>query len=383
MILHNVDIINEGVKNIHIVDKEIAQITSNNIVDKNGADIYFDNCIAFPGLINSHDHLDFNLFPKLGNCIYEDYVAWGNDIHQQNKEVIASVLKIPKALRTQWGVYKNLINGITTVVQHGEDLKVRGAPINIFTKCHSLHSVQLEKYWKRKLNKPFIKNWPFAMHIGEGTNQAAYNEINDLLRWNLFNRKLIGIHGVAMDKKQAKHFEALIWSPDSNLFLLGKTAAINEIKKETNIIFGTDSTVSANWSVWEQLRIARNTKLLTDEELISSINIAPANIWQLNKTGKIKEGYLADIIIAKISTNDLNYCNHFFKLSAEDILLVICNGSIVLLDESLVPQLPKNITGFNKIYVNNVGKYVIGDLPNLVTEIKKYYPAADFHINIT
>src|SRR5215467_13658381 len=60
--------------------------------------------IAFPGLINSHDHLDFNLFPALGHRIYSNYTEWGNDIHEQSASIIQEVQKIPLALRTQWGV---------------------------------------------------------------------------------------------------------------------------------------------------------------------------------------------------------------------------------------------------------------------------------------
>src|SRR5437868_3648299 len=85
--------------------------------------------LAFPGLINSHDHLDFNLFPPLGNRKYNNYVEWGEDIHAQNKQEIAAVLKIPQSLRTQWGVYKNLLNGITTVVNHGQQLQVDTKPL--------------------------------------------------------------------------------------------------------------------------------------------------------------------------------------------------------------------------------------------------------------
>src|ERR1700754_5330219 len=70
----------------------------------------FEDAIAFPGLINSHDHLDFNLFPALGNRIYNDYTEWGTDIHLQNKETIAAVLRIPKELRIGWSLYKNLLN---------------------------------------------------------------------------------------------------------------------------------------------------------------------------------------------------------------------------------------------------------------------------------
>ena len=54
--------------------------------------------LLFPGLINSHDHLDFNLFPQTGNRIYNNYTEWGKDIQYQNKETINAVLKIPQQI---------------------------------------------------------------------------------------------------------------------------------------------------------------------------------------------------------------------------------------------------------------------------------------------
>src|SRR5581483_1483855 len=119
--------------------------------------ISFDDVIAFPGLINSHDHLDFNLFPKLGNKLHNNYVEWSNYIHANNKGTINRVLQIPKQLRVQWGIYKNLINGVTTVVNHGPMLKIDSDIITVFQQYHLLHSIQLEKYWKYLLNKPFKK----------------------------------------------------------------------------------------------------------------------------------------------------------------------------------------------------------------------------------
>src|ERR1700753_935960 len=80
----------------------------------------FDNAIVFPGLVNSHDHLDFNLFPQLGGERYNNYRQWGKHIHQYYKNEIAAVLEIPKVLRYEWGVFKNLLCGVTTVVNHGE-----------------------------------------------------------------------------------------------------------------------------------------------------------------------------------------------------------------------------------------------------------------------
>ena len=179
----------------------------------------FDNALVFPGLINSHDHLDFNLFPALANTRYHNYRDWGWDIHKKNKAEIDDILKIPQPLRTLWGIYKNLLNGFTTVVNHGEWLDTKDAPITVFQQCHNLHSIGFEPNWRWKLNRPTKTKWPFVLHVGEGTDLTAHQEITQLIKWNLFDRPLIGIHGVAMTEEQAAHFQALIWCPASNYFL--------------------------------------------------------------------------------------------------------------------------------------------------------------------
>src|ERR1700712_5195850 len=85
--------------------------------------IHFSEAMAIPGFINSHDHLDFNCFPLLGNKKYEDYTEWGRHIHEHFKEEIKAILKVPEILRTEWGIYKNLLAGVTTVINHGKVLK--------------------------------------------------------------------------------------------------------------------------------------------------------------------------------------------------------------------------------------------------------------------
>jgi len=384
MILANVQIVGEtGKKNIHInngsivtIATELAQTSSQeNIIE-------FENAIAFPGLINSHDHIDFNLFPQLGNRIYNNYVEWGDDIHEKDKATINSILAIPKELRTQWGIYKNLLGGVTTVINHGEKLDIPNSIITVFQNSYSLHSVKLEKGWKYQLNSPFAKKYPFSMHVGEGTDADSHDEIDEVIRWNKLKRKIVGIHGVAMDEKQAAAFHALIWCPDSNFFLLGATAVINKLKLQTNILFGTDSTVSANWNIWQQLRTARETKLLTDTELISAISTEPAAIWKLNNTGAIKESNYADIVIAKEKINT-DTVNAFFAINPEDILLILHKGYIAFFDESLLPQLTNiSVRNYSKIFINKTNKYIIGDLPLLIKEIKKYNPASFFPIEI-
>lgn len=375
--LHNLHIINENAKNI-LVDKGQIHFTSADAQIAEAAQhLHFENCIAFPGLINSHDHLDFNLFPRLGNRIYNDYVEWGNDIHSVNKQAISEVLKVPRHLRVKWGVYKNLLSGVTTVVHHGHYVEdMPDAPVNVFQDCNMLHSIQLEKRWRLKLNNPFANKRPWVVHIGEGTNLMAHKEIDSLIRWNILGRKLIGIHGVALDTRQARSLEALIWCPDSNFFLVGATADIAKLKAVTKIVFGTDSTVSAGWNIWEQLRLARKTGLLTDAELFHSLTTVPADLWDLRNTGVLKEGMSADIVIAKQKGAE-GRLDAFFRLEPEDIQLILKKGEIVLFDWPLLQQLnfsDAHLKGYSPVLVNGACKYVKGDLPALIKAIHEYAP---------
>ncbi len=379
MILENIYIPGNGVCDLTIKEGDIYSIlesitappplhASNNL--------QMDGCIAFPGLINSHDHLEFNVFPRLGHTQYADYIEWGNDIHVQDKKVIESVLKIPTSLRAAWGMYKNLFNGVTTVIQHGTKLHLQNPVIHIHEDHSSLHSVHLDKTWKRKLLNPAKNKKTFVIHIGEGTSQRAKKEIDTFIHWNILRKKIIGIHGVAMSPSEAVHFKALVWCPDSNFFLLGKTAAIDQLKNKTNILFGTDSTVSANWNIWEQLRQARHTALLTNEELINAISTNPSKAWNLQQSGKLAKGYKADLIIAKNSQN-IEWYDTFFSLNPETILMVIVHGKIRLFDDSFKQELDKKGFDFSKfcpLYINGTLKHVVGNVTDLIKKMKQYYP---------
>ncbi len=345
-------------------------------------EIIFKDAIVFPGLINSHDHLDFNSFPQLGHKIYNNYVEWGDDIHDKDKEIIAGVLKIPKSLRVQWGVYKNLLNGITTVVNHGASITMMDELITVFQKSHVLHSVQLEKGWKYKLNKPSFRKWPYVIHIGEGTDAKSNYEIDELIKWNLFKKDIIGIHGVAMSEQQAAAFKALIWCPVSNYFLVGKTASIDQLKYKTIILFGTDSTVSAGWNIWEHLRVAQQQNMVSEKELFEMLTSAASTIWQLPGSGNIASGHIADIVIAK-RKNNAEGLNAFFAVSPEDILLVMHKGIIRMIDTQLYKQVERNNTlrNYNEIYMKDSCKYVQGDLPSLMKQITKFYPDVNFPIS--
>ncbi len=384
MIFNNIKIIgSEGPVNIRVSDGKIAEISSLKIQDNRFAaqQLNFDNALIFPGLINSHDHLDFNLYPQLGNKIFSSYTEWGEHLHEQYTNEIVDILKIPTSLRAQWGVYKNLLCGVTTVINHGELLDLKDELITVFEDTHVIHSVQFEKNWKKKLNNPLKRKQTVTIHVGEGTDRPARQEIDRLIRWNLFRRKLVGIHGVAMTERQAKSFEAIVWCPQSNFFLLNQTAQIDVLKKHSPILFGTDSTLTGSWNIWDHLYQARKTGLLSDRMLYHSLNQNPAKTWKLN-SGEIAVGKDADLVVAA-TKKDKAGLESFFAIDAEDLLLVMHKGQVRLFDESLLTNLRQlDPDDFSKYYIHGVCKFVKGDLPGLMQQIREHNPAIDFPISI-
>ena len=366
MQINNVAMFNGDTVSISVEGDTIAAVSSQ-APAHGGIDIGLAGVVVFPGLINSHDHLDFNIFPRLGNHTYRNYTEWGYSIHTEHREEIRRLLNIPLPLRTAWGMYKNLFCGITTVVNHGRRLALTDPVINIVQPKQNLHSVRFEKYWKWKLNNPFLKKQPCVIHAGEGTDEAAREEIDELLRWNLLKKNIIAVHGVAMNPAQAKKFEALVWCPASNYFLLNRTAAVDELKEHTQLCFGTDSTLTSTWNIWEHLRIARSSGLIYDADLFEALTSTPAQVWKLN-TGAIAAGRDADLVIAQVPGGD------FYSIDPRDILMVMQKGKVRLYDQRIANLAKPHATGvFTETSVNGYIKYVTGDWQGLINETKKYY----------
>lgn len=359
----------------------IARVQSE-AFDAGETGLNFNGALVLPGLINSHDHLDFNLYPQLGDRTFENYTQWGPYIHQKYQAQIARIQSVPNHLRVQWGAYKNLLAGVTTVVNHGEPIVVDDLPVHVHQNVHNLHSPGFEKRWRLRLNNPLKKKLPMAIHAGEGVDRAAYREISQLIGWNLLKRQMIAVHGVAMTPLQASHFKALVWCPQSNYFLLNKTAEINTLKTCVPILFGTDSTLTSHWDIWEHIDLARITGYLSDQELFNSLSKTPASVWGLNK-GAVEVGRDADLIVLKKDKNETGL-NATLMGSPEKILLVMQAGKIRLIDAEITPQLNGsfNPKDYSLIKIGNNYKYVYGRLDELIAAIKTHLPDVELPIEI-
>ena len=109
------------------------------------------------------------------------------------------------------------------------------------------------------------------------------------------------------------------------------------------------------------------------------LTTVPAKVWGMRKLGAIKEGYRADIVISESECT----LDSLFDINPENILLVLKNGEIKLIDEKISDQLNWEKGGgndYSRVSVNGRKKYVHGNLPGLVAEVRKYDEYAPFPI---
>lgn len=314
-----------------------------------------DQMIAFPGFINAHDHLDFNLFPTFTNRFFEDYTEWGEYLHLNFQDEIQRVLQIPIELRIQFGVLKNLVNGFAGVVHHGnhhERIKsLTKFPVGL--NYRYIHSIKTDKFWRIKLNSP--SQHPVMIHLGEGKSQEAKEEIDRLLKWNFVRKNVIAVHALSLNENQAKKLEGVVWCPDSNLNLYNETLDVSKVFDNTKVFFGTDSTLSAGANSWAHLRRALELNLVSPETLLKI----------LVDSSYFSSQHHNSFVVARKRSEQ--FLTSFFLIEPEDIMLVWVEGQPWLCDDSLDLKPKAGVP----IAVGSAVKWVHRDLAATVSELNK------------
>jgi cytosine/adenosine deaminase-related metal-dependent hydrolase len=259
--------------------------------------------LILPGLINAHDHLEFNLFPRLGNGPYESASEWARDIHSRFRETIQQALEVPLRERLVWGGIKNLISGVTTVCHHNPWNKVFDGrfPVRVVRAFGWAHSLEFSTdLQERHVSCP--PNRPFIFHAGEATNGAGKREMQTLADLGLFAANTVMVHAVGLDREwlsQARtHGCSAVWCPSSNLFTLGRTLPAYVLKSDLPIALGTDSALTAEGDMIDELRVAWQISGLSEARLYRMTTDAAARVLRLSRgEGTIQAGGVADLLL--------------------------------------------------------------------------------------
>jgi cytosine/adenosine deaminase-related metal-dependent hydrolase len=259
--------------------------------------------LILPGLVNAHDHLEFNLFPRLGNGPYLNCEDWSRDIYRPGRPPLREQLSIPKAVRLWWGGIKSLLSGATTVCHHNPyDNEVFGGPfpVHVVPRYGWAHSLAFEKDMRRAfVSTP--SGAPFIVHLGEGTDERSAQEIFVLDELGALDRRTVIVHGVALTPAghslRRRRGAALIWCPTSNRFTLGKTLDPAVLRDAGDIALGSDSALTGKGDLLDEIRAAHQEEGACASTVYAMVTQTSAAVLRLKHgEGTLRPGARADLI---------------------------------------------------------------------------------------
>jgi cytosine/adenosine deaminase-related metal-dependent hydrolase len=354
---------------IRISKGNIVEI-GNNLGSKKGEHVgNFQNHFIYPGLINAHDHLEMNLYPKLGTPPYNNYVEWAKDIYHPSRSPLREIEKVDIQTRLLWGGLKNLIAGATTVIHHNPWhplFRKREFPVNV-VKTFWAHSLAFEKELIKKA--PRQKDAPFVIHAGEGIDQFAFSEIPALDSLGLLKENTVLIHAIALNDQYieilSNNHTSVVWCPSSNEFMFNQTAPAQKLKDKVKVALGSDSTLTGAPTLLHEMKSAFNTKMVSTKDIYEMVSNIPSHIFKLPYP-RISPGYPANLFIAPIKHED--YFENVLNIQPADISLVLTNG---------IPRV-KNAENDDRwlslrysVKVQGISKYCDMDVSSLKKKIEK------------
>jgi len=330
--------------------------------------------LILPGLINAHDHLDFNLFPRLGNGPYESATEWARDIHARFEDQIQDVLAVPLRERLLWGGLKNLVSGVTTVCHHNPWNKIFGQrfPVRVLRAFAWAHSLEFSRDLQlRHAACPSTR--PFIFHAGEAVNGSGAREMQTLARLGLFASNSVMVHAVGLDTELMTLARArgcsLVWCPSSNLFTLGRTLPRGILESDLPIALGTDSSLTAEGDMIDELRVARRVSGLSESRLCQMVTVSAARVLRLTHgEGTIQRGGVADLLLFR--DRGLTPARTLLTQSPEAVLVggkpQMVSADLAALWRTSMPQIarfhPLTICGRGAMYVHAVPPPIVAGL---------------------
>lgn len=316
--------------------------------------------LILPGLINAHDHLEFNLFPRLGRGHYRSAAEWAADIYHPDKAPLKEHLQVPKPVRLLWGGIKNLLSGVTSVSHHNpynSAVFEHRFPVRVVKRFGWAHSLKFCSNVSERFRRA-PRRVPFIIHAGEGDGPEARAEICRLDENGTLGPSTVIVHGVALQREQIDLLKArgssVVWCPTSNYFMFGRTLSAEVLQAGVPVAIGSDSALTAEGDFLDEVAVAhRHTDLCRIYEMVTR---TAAQILQLNGgEGTIRDGGLADLVIVR--DEGQSPAEALLLLRPE---LVMVNGQIKLLSRRMAARLNlRNMTRFEPIEVEGRGRSLV------------------------
>ena len=354
--------------------------------------------VAIPGLINTHTHssmtllrgyaddlplkewLETKIWPfesrlrkddfywgtklailemiKTGTTTFSDMYFSMDEIAKAVKETgIRAVLS--EGLIEENDGEKGLQNSIRFAKEWNNKANGR---IKTMLAPHSPYTCSRE-YLKRIVNKADEIGVPIHTHLAETENEVKITKekygksptkfLEDV---NFFSVPILAAHCIYLDESDmeilAENNVGVAHNPLSNMKLGSGIANITKlIDKGINIGLGTDGVASNNnLDLFEEAKIAaylqkvdkKDPSLINTNDLLKMLTINGAKVLGIDNLGKLKEKYIADLVLLDINKSSYFYPHHnnlsniFYSSNSNSVNTVIIDGKVVLEDGNLL-----------------------------------------------
>lgn len=337
-------------------------------------DVDLDGYLVLPGLVNAHDHLQFALYPRLGEPPYGNYVEWGDDIHRKFADVIATHHSIPKRARLWWGGLRNLLCGVTTVCHHDPlwpELQREDFPVRVLQQYGWSHSLALggdllNAYRATPADAAFI------LHACEGIDAQAEQEIAELDLLGVMGTRTVLVHGLALSEAGIallrERRASLIVCPSSNDFLFNRLPAVELLDGMENLSLGNDSPLTAEGDLLDEIKYGVRNCKIAPVKMYAMVTENPAKALRLrDREGTVKEEGVGDLIA--VLDRGRSPADTLASLSMHDVEFVMIGGCVQLASETVWRRLPRAARdGLEPLWVDGITRWLRAPVDELLRQ---------------
>lgn len=374
-----------------------------------GATVLVTDGIVSPGLIDTHNHILFDIFDNadwMPSKLYQNHDQWPNE--ERYKAMMATKHCLEGASQPtwcpaewkgtgtdgnynhfkcemdKWGELKGLIAGTTGIVG------LPGTSSGCFASlARSLDTAQndlaQDKIQSSALFPPSTASADgvcanfadgdtdaYLIHCGEGLDAKSLNEFATLGTVTTTDQCLYApptaiTHGTAFTAAEfaimAQHGMKLTWSPQSNISLYGQTTDIPAaLDAGVLVSLGPDWSMGGSVNLLDELRFADAwdnqhwNDRLTPQDLFRMVTVNAAKVAALDdRLGDLKLGYYADLFI--FYGDPAQPYASLLQARPQSIALVMVGGKVLYGDTEVQPAAP-TIPGCEALDVCGVPKFV-------------------------
>ena len=337
--------------------------------------IDLDGAIVLPGLVNAHDHLELNSQPRLKwRERYANAAEWIADFQPRfDSDPALAVTRRETLDERAWiGGLKNLLSGVTTVCHHNPLHPVlrRRFPVRVVSRFGYSHSLLIDGDAVAQSHHRTPTAWPWMVHAAEGTDAAARAELPRLDQLGCVTPNSVFIHGVGFTDNDTQRVIAagsgLVWCPSSNQFLFDATADVRAFDDVDRVALGSDSRLSGERDLLDEITVAYATRQLSAEGITRSVTSSAAKLLHAGGAGELVEGGPADLVVVR----PLAPCpfDTLMAASRSDVRLTMIDGRACIGEPSMasvfastsVDARPATVDGSPRLVAAWIARHVAG-----------------------